>query len=138
MRYGNARLSRLTTERLPAAEAVSIDVETAGRHLELAPCAQLRVGASVRLRVPAGYRVNAIGAEGRRDQDRDLALSDFDARYSIDRGGRVYRLEIYRGRAFAGLATLRFDDDPTIPPSVHRPPFNLPLAAGTGRRPENL
>ncbi len=54
----------------------------------------------------AGYRVNVIGwrQDGRRDESGVPVLGrDLIRRFSIDRDGRMYRVEFYRGPRFAGM-----------------------------------
>ena len=58
-----------------------------------------------------GYRVNAIGA--RREVNGTeagvrLSKKDFDPRYSVDNQATTYRVEIYKGEAFAGMILVRF------------------------------
>lgn len=58
----------------------------------------------------SGYRVNAIGMDkGHADESGlPLALKDFQKKFSVDRGGRMYRVEVYRGDKFTGMFLLRF------------------------------
>lgn len=56
-----------------------------------------------------GYRVNAIGTDfGKDESGRNLALKDFQTRYSLDRDSRTYRVETYKGDRFAGMILVRF------------------------------
>lgn len=57
-----------------------------------------------------GYRVNAIGAGAGKDDEsgRDIRLKHFNSRYSVDRQGRIYRVEVYRGQHFSGMFLVRF------------------------------
>ena len=65
--------------------------------------------------VPEGYRVNAIGA--RKEQNGteagvELFQKDFLPQYSLDKDGSTYRVEVYKGEAFAGMVLVRFGDAP--------------------------
>ncbi|WP_245576349.1 M99 family carboxypeptidase catalytic domain-containing protein [Desulfovibrio cuneatus] len=63
--------------------------------------------------VPEGYRVNAIGA--RKEQNGteagvELFQKDFLPQYSLDKDGSTYRVEVYKGEAFAGMVLVRFGE----------------------------
>lgn len=57
-----------------------------------------------------GYRVNAIGATVHANDESGIALSkrNFMARYSVDKAGTLYRVEVYRGQKFAGMVLVQF------------------------------
>lgn len=59
-----------------------------------------------------GYRVNAIGVDrGLKDESGILLKrADFDRRFSIDRAGTIYRVEVYRGKNFAGMFLVSFEE----------------------------
>ncbi|MDR1857395.1 MAG: deacylase [Desulfovibrio sp.] len=58
-----------------------------------------------------GYRVNAIGADtGRRDESGIAFGHDsFLPKYSLDRQGRIFRVEVYRNQHFSGMFLVRFE-----------------------------
>lgn len=58
-----------------------------------------------------GYRVNAIGYDKNVADESGLALrlKDFKERFSLDRGGTLYRVEVYNGKKFTGMFLLRFN-----------------------------
>lgn len=60
-------------------------------------------------------RVNAIGFDsGRRDESGIvLRLKDFMPRFSVDRGGRLYRVEVYKKQRFSGMFLVRFGKNNT-------------------------
>ena len=47
------------------------------------------------------------------------------ARYSVDKAGTLYRVEVYRGQKFAGMVLVRFGSGPTL-----RKAGFLPAVAG--------
>ncbi len=66
-----------------------------------------------------GYRVNAIGFSAKTKDEAGISLSksDFGRRFSLDKAGTVYRIEIYRLAAdkqekdmFAGMVLIKFCD----------------------------
>jgi len=63
-----------------------------------------------------GFRVNTIGAQVARPDARDdsecdvpIKKKDFQNRFSIDKSGNIYRVEVYRGEKFAGMILVRFE-----------------------------
>lgn len=60
-----------------------------------------------------GYRVNAIGFTcGKKDEaGQTLRRRDFDQRYSVDRAGTLFRVEVYKDESFAGMFLLRFQPE---------------------------
>lgn len=71
----------------------------------------LDVAETVRVHPQEGFRVNAIGFDsGRRDESGLLLRrKDFAPRFSVDRGGTLFRVEVYKNQSFAGLFLLRFN-----------------------------
>lgn len=57
-----------------------------------------------------GFRVNAIGFDSGREDESGLRLErkNFLPEFSVDRQGRVYRVEVYRDQRFSGLFLVRF------------------------------
>ena len=70
----------------------------------------LEVSKSLVVQPNQGYRVNAIGYDsGRKDESGELmTLKDFQARFSVDRQGRLYRVEVYKDQRFSGMFLVRF------------------------------
>lgn len=57
-----------------------------------------------------GFRVNAIGyGRGTADEaGKRLSRNDFETRYSVDKGGNIFRVEVYKDKKIAGMFLLRF------------------------------
>ena len=91
------------------------------------------------------YRVNVIGfkrAGGGDEAGLRLIRNDFMRRFSVDRKGFKYRVEVYRKHKFAGMILVDFSRGASsrllaaYPRSVPHPPVTPPLEAsppGTGR-----
>ena len=113
--YGNRLLARIKpdwreTEDGLAAMRVIVDGEE-----KLAPVGQLiDAKREVVFKKNPGYRVNAIGWDSGCSDESDAPLrkDKFRPSYSLDRGGNLFRVEIYRGSSFAGLFLLRFGAGP--------------------------
>lgn len=67
---------------------------------------------------PEGFRVNVIGYnDPERDNESGLALkqTDLQSRFSLDEGGGIYRVEVYKGKKFAGMILVNFRGRPAGP-----------------------
>lgn len=65
----------------------------------------------VAVKVPSGYRVNLIGFTKRgieNEADTWVRRRDFRTRFSVDRGGWLFRAEVYRDRNFCGMVLLDY------------------------------
>ena len=64
-----------------------------------------------------GYRVNVIGyaREGKSDDGRQkIDLEKLQKDYSIDRSGRIYRVEVYKKDRFSGMILVDFRPQGTL------------------------
>lgn len=64
-----------------------------------------------------GYRVNVIGyaREGKSDDGRQkIGLGELQKDYSIDRSGRIYRVEVYKKDRFSGMILVDFRPQGTL------------------------
>lgn len=109
--YGNRKVTlirpdwRELDEDLDAMQAI-VDGKPA-----LAPFGHiLDVEDSVIIQPAQGFRVNAIGyGSGVTDEaGRRLRRDDFETRYSVDKGGNIFRVEVYKDKKIAGMFLLRF------------------------------
>lgn len=86
-----------------------------------------------RFHPPENYRINAIGFPSSKNDESnmDLQRKNFITRYSLDRQGQIYRVEIYKKHKFAGIVLIRFKEDKTdfaggkLMPSISGPESEL-------------
>ena len=112
--YGNRLLTCITPEWREMDHSLDgVDVLLDGRRRTVGFGQMIHARDSLEVLPQAGYRVNAIGYDSGREDESGLPLrrAMFAARFSVDRGGRVYRMEIYRGERFCGMFLLRFGND---------------------------
>ena len=110
--YGNRTLTKVSPEPMDfddSLEAVALQVD--GKPLTADLGEVLPIHENFTVAHMPGYRVNAIGA--RREVNGTeagvrLSKKDFDPRYSVDNQATTYRVEIYKGEAFAGMILVRF------------------------------
>ncbi|SHN49245.1 M99 family carboxypeptidase catalytic domain-containing protein [Desulfovibrio litoralis] len=79
----------------------------------------LKVGSTFSVSEIKGIRVNAIGAQ-KGDPKRNgcesgvvLTKKDFIESYSVDNAANLYRIELYKGKAFAGMILIDFSKKQT-------------------------
>lgn len=127
--YGNRTIAliqpewREITDELDALRVI-VDGEK-----KLAPFGQmLDVEKTVKILPERGVRVNAIGYEGKHEDEsgRILRKDDFQKRHSIDRAGNIYRIEAYKGKKFAGMFLLRFGGKPALAANPLQPAVRGP------------
>ncbi len=67
------------------------------------------------VRKEKGYRVNVIGftRKGKRDESGlKIRAGQLAERFSIDKGGKIYRVEVYRQNRFSGMVLVDFRAQP--------------------------
>ncbi|SBW03079.1 Purine nucleoside phosphorylase [uncultured delta proteobacterium] len=111
--YGNRTLTRLSPQYMDFDESLSsVDTVQDGKTASV-PLGQLvTVTDSFLVKSVKGFRVNAIGAMKDKADGSEcnvtLRKKDFLPRYSVDKDATTYRVEIYKGKAFAGMILVRF------------------------------
>jgi hypothetical protein len=114
--YGNRTLTRIKPEYMDFDESLhTFDLLADGHRRKVAPGEIVRVAGTFQVDVPAGYRVNAIGAQKEiRGSEAGVRLrrQDFLPRFSVDKNASVYRIEVYRGKTFAGMFLVDFSSAP--------------------------
>ncbi|MFP4181989.1 MAG: M99 family carboxypeptidase catalytic domain-containing protein [Thiohalospira sp.] len=114
VRHGNQELTRLYPQYFEYHEGLDrLGVEVDGRPMEAEFGSVISVDEDFRVEPREGYRVNVIGyISDEEDQAGErIRRGDILPRYSLDRSGRTFRVEVYRDDAFAGMALVRFGGD---------------------------
>ncbi len=105
--YGNRRMTYLHPQYFEYDDSIDkVLLHIDGKAVEASLGTVVPVKESFIVEPVAGYRVNVIGwrQDGRRDESGVPVLGrDLIRRFSIDRDGRMYRVEFYRGPRFAGM-----------------------------------
>ena len=111
--YGNRTLTRIVPQYMEYDESLStVEIVQDGKP------ATVRIGGTAVVRDAflvkgiTGYRVNAIGAMKEKEDGSEcgvvLRKKDFVPRFSVDKDGTTYRVELYKDKAFAGMFLVRF------------------------------
>lgn len=111
--YGNRTLTRLSPQYMEYDESLTgVEAVLDGKTRSIPVGRLVTVENSFLIKSMRGYRVNAIGAVREKKDGSEcgvvLRKSDFIPRYSVDRNETTYRVEIYKGKAFAGMLLVKF------------------------------
>lgn len=112
--YGNRLLTSISPEWREMDESIDGLAVIVDGSRRMAGFGQvLHVETSLEVCPHAGYRVNAIGYDSGKEDESGLPLHRrlFVERFSVDRGGRIYRVEVYRQERFCGMFLIRFGKD---------------------------
>ncbi len=114
--YGNRTLIRLKPEYMDFDFSLGpISLLVDGKDHAARPGDTVPVERNFLVRGLSGYRVNVIGAQrGKHDGSECEVLfsrDDFMPQYSLDRDGNIFRVEVYKGEAFAGMLLVNFGRD---------------------------
>ena len=110
--YGNNRLAYLNPQPVELDRnlaQISMVIDGVEQQVELGSV--IPVADSFRIEPPPTYRANVIGYAGANNDDSGLIVEQKQLlrRYSIDREGQRYRVEIYQDEKFSGMVLVDFD-----------------------------
>ncbi len=111
--YGNRTLTRLTPQYMDYDDSLTrLEIVRDGKNVAVPIGEVVAVDGSFSIKSMPGYRVNAIGATKEKEDGSECGIvlrkQDFMPRFSVDKGGTTFRVEIYKGDAFAGMILVRF------------------------------
>ena len=110
--YGNRTLTRLNPAFLDFDDSLdSVEILLDGKPHTVSMGKVLSVEKSFEVHASPEYRVNAIGAQKEKNGTEagvTLVRKDFQPRFSVDKNATTYRVEFYKGKAFAGMLLVRF------------------------------
>lgn len=126
--YGNRTLTRLNPDFMEFDDSLNVvEMLVDGKPKTIRPGEIVTVQNSFLVKGQEGYRVNAIGAKKEvngTEADVLLVRKDFLPRFSVDKGATTYRVEVYKGKAFAGMVLVRFGEGGVVE--------DVPLTATSG------
>ncbi len=110
--YGNNRLSFLKPQFFDYDKSLDgIDMLIDGRVQRVSFGSTIPVSESFLVQGQDGYRVNVIGffQKGQRDESNlEVSRKRLRSSYSIDKGGNIFRVEVYRENLFSGMVLVDF------------------------------
>ncbi len=109
--YGNRRLTSLRADYIcidTENQLLSLNVDGKETNVEFGTIVDVKKDFLVHAN--CDYRVNIIGYSNAKKLETDVTVkkSQILKRYSVDTKGRIFRVEYYRGKKFAGMILVRF------------------------------
>ncbi|MFA9393206.1 MAG: M99 family carboxypeptidase catalytic domain-containing protein [Halodesulfovibrio sp.] len=116
--YGNRNLTNLSPQFFEFDDSLStLQVTVDGSAQEVAMGTIIDVDSHFSVNSLKGYRFNIIGyVAPNKGAESDVLVrkKDLVTRFSLDKGGRVYRVEAYRGDKFSGMVLVRFSQNNAV------------------------
>ncbi|MCP5062994.1 MAG: deacylase [Ignavibacteriae bacterium] len=111
--YGNKKLARLKPDYLDIEEEQKdIIIQIDGKQKVVKLGSIIDVNESFVVEPLENFRVNIIGfvKKGRKDESGlKVNINKIPKRFSIDRNGKIFRVEFYKDNKFAGMVLVNFD-----------------------------
>jgi hypothetical protein len=112
--HGNRRVTRLYPQYFEYDSSINtITIKIDGDERKVDFGNMVEVARSFLVVPENGYRVNVIGftKPGARDESGiAIQKDDIKERFSVDKKGRIYRVEVYRKKKFSGMVLVSFSD----------------------------
>ena len=111
IQYGNRRLSRLKADYLDIDEEHNVvKLKVDGKLQSVKFGSLVDVEKSFLVKEKNGYRVNVIGYTNKNKLETDVEIEkrEIPKRFSIDKKGKIYRVEYYNKNKFAGMVLIKF------------------------------
>lgn len=115
--YGNRTVTRIRPEWREMDDSLNgVRVLVDGEDREISFGQVVDVREQFLVRTPEGYRVNAIGMVLPKGDQSGVTIrhASFMPRFSVDRQGTLFRIEVYRGQHFSGMFLARFGGKPAV------------------------
>lgn len=116
--HGNRRLTRLYPEYFEYDLSIdSITMQIDGNEKKVGFGKMLEVDSRFKVVPEKGYRVNVIGFKKAgvvNEAGILIGRNDIQQRFSVDKSGRIFRVEVYRGNKFSGMLLVNFIDKAKI------------------------
>lgn len=110
---GNIKITSLSTQTYTFDDSLKeADVTADGKNAKVAIGSYIKAKNSAKITVPQGYRLNLIGYSKKgvdNESGIEVAKTAFDKNYSLDKSGKLYRAEIYKGKNFCGMIVINFE-----------------------------
>jgi hypothetical protein len=114
--HGNRRLTWIQPQYFEYDSGIDgITMEIDGQLRDVQFGGMVVVGDSFEVLSKDGYRINVIGFKKPGVQNESgipICKNDIPNRFSIDKAGNVYRVEVYQQNKFTGMVLVNFDEQP--------------------------
>ncbi len=112
--HGNRRVTRLHPQYFDYDFSIdTITMEVDGNEMNVGFGEIVEVEQSFLVMPREGYRVNVIGFKKPGTVNESgiaIRQDDIQKRFSVDKSGQTYRVEVYRGRKFSGMVLVNFNN----------------------------
>ncbi|RKY52390.1 MAG: hypothetical protein DRP93_08220 [Candidatus Neomarinimicrobiota bacterium] len=109
---GNKTISTVRPEYMKIDSSLKhIKIEVDGEVRNVTLPSSVAVKERFKVMAPEGYRVNIIGYQKKgssNENNLEVPRKAIMKRFSMDKRGEVYRVEIYKGKAFSGMINVTF------------------------------
>lgn len=110
---GNQKVSTLKPQFFKIAEDCpeTFAFEVDGSELNATKTSEIDIKDDFKIITNSEYRVNVIGFNKRglkNESNVTISLKDLDKRFSVDKDGRVYRVEFYKNEEFCSMTMVHF------------------------------
>ncbi len=113
--YGNRRMTLLKPQFFDYDGSINtVEMEIDGVRREVPFGTTTAVGKRFSVHPPEGYRVNVIGwtrSGVQNEAEQAIERGQIRKRFSVDRSGTTYRVEVYREDKFSGMVLVKFGDE---------------------------
>ncbi|MEA1920339.1 MAG: M99 family carboxypeptidase catalytic domain-containing protein [Campylobacterota bacterium] len=110
--YGNSRITSLSPQFFHYDDSLkSVDVAVDGEINQVEPGAIIKVHDHFKVLSKEGYRVNVIGYSNSKKIETGVAIhkKEMPKRFSVDKEGTTFRVEVYKGDKFSGMFLVKFE-----------------------------
>lgn len=110
--YGNNRLAFLNPQYFELDRSIStVTMAIDGFVQEIPFGTIIPVAKTFKVNPPKGYRTNVVGFANAVDSDdghQQITYQQMNSRFSIDKAGMLFRVEVYRNHRFSGMVLVDF------------------------------
>ena len=109
--YGNHNIASLSPQFFVYDDSLDkLDILVDGTIQKVSPGSTVCVNNYFEIRSKEGFRVNVIGYSNAKKIETDVKIyhNNIPKRYSIDKNGKIFRVEVYKGRKFSGMFLIKF------------------------------
>lgn len=116
--YGNRRVSRLSPDYFELNnELKNVNIKIDGKIKEVEIGSLIKVKDEFLVKPKDNIRVNIIGYVNKAQRNEAglmVSKTNISKKYSIDKKGKIYRVEFYKDEKFAGMILVKFIDDTSM------------------------
>ncbi len=109
--YGNHKVTSLSPQFFHYDDSINeLDIEIDGKVQKVSTGNTICVDKYFKIFSQKGYRINVIGYSNSKKIETDIKIyhKNISKRFSIDKKGKIFRIEIYRGKKFSGMFLVKF------------------------------